>query len=128
MTPGEINRAMTPGAPPARVAPLALKAIKAAHTLAWAVLAGVVLAIPLASWRGAHRTAAWLAAIIAGEVVVLLIFKGRCPCTLLAARYTDDRRDNFDIYLPVWLARNNKLIFGSLYVAGVAFAAIRASV
>jgi hypothetical protein len=23
-----------------------------------------------------------------------------------------DRADNFDIYLPVWLARHNKVIFG----------------
>jgi hypothetical protein len=29
----------------------------------------------------------------------------RCPLTGIAARYTDDRRDNFDIYLPPWLAR-----------------------
>lgn len=43
----------------------------------------------------------------------------------MAARYTDDRRDNFDIYLPVWLARYNKLIFGPLYFVGVAFALAR---
>ena len=43
----------------------------------------------------------------------------------LAARYTDDRRANFDIYLPVWLARYNKHVFGPLYVAGVVFAAVR---
>jgi hypothetical protein len=38
----------------------------------------------------------------------------------VAARYTPDRQDNFDIYLPLWLARHNKLIFGAAYVAGVA--------
>ncbi len=32
-----------------------------------------------------------------------------------------DRRDNFDIYLPLWLARYNKLIFGWLFVAGLLF-------
>jgi hypothetical protein len=42
----------------------------------------------------------------------------RCPLTDVAQRYTADRRDNFDIYLPVWLARNNKRIFGALFVAG----------
>jgi hypothetical protein len=35
--------------------------------------------------------------------------------------YTDDRRDNFDIYLPVWIARHNKAVFGSLFGAGVAY-------
>jgi hypothetical protein len=32
-----------------------------------------------------------------------------------AARFTDDRADNFDIYLPNWLARYNKVIFGTLF-------------
>lgn len=34
-----------------------------------------------------------------------------------AARFTNDRADNFDIYLPNWLARYNKAIFGTLFVA-----------
>jgi hypothetical protein len=41
--------------------------------------------------------------------------------TAVAARYTDDRRANFDIYLPEWLARQNKEIFGPLYAAGVVY-------
>jgi hypothetical protein len=49
----------------------------------------------------------------------------RCPLTDLAARYTDDRRDNFDIYLPEWLARHNKRIFGWLFVGGLVFTAVR---
>jgi hypothetical protein len=43
----------------------------------------------------------------------------------VAARYTDDRRANFDIYLPEWLARHNQAIFGTLYVAGCALALAR---
>ncbi len=34
----------------------------------------------------------------------------------LAARHTSDRAANFDIYLPNWLARYNKVIFGTLFV------------
>ena len=41
-----------------------------------------------------------------------------CPLTDVAGQFTEDRRDNFDIYLPEWLARHNKGIFGTLYVAG----------
>jgi hypothetical protein len=41
---------------------------------------------------------------------------GKCPLTDVAARYTKDRRDNFDIYLPNWLARHIKAIFGALFV------------
>ena len=99
-----------------------LVAIKLVHTLAWAVFAGCILAIPVASWRGNHLLAAWLIAIVAGEVIVLMFNRMRCPLTVVAARYTDDRRDNFDIYLPEWLARYNKHIFGALYLAGIVFA------
>ena len=44
--------------------------------------------------------------------------------TGVAARYTNDRRDNFDIYLPLWLARYNKQIFGALYLAGILYTLI----
>jgi hypothetical protein len=42
----------------------------------------------------------------------------RCPLTDVAARHTDARADNFDIYLPLWLARWNKTIFGTLFFVG----------
>lgn len=103
----------------------AVVAIKLAHTIAWAFFVACILAIPFASWHGDHRAAAWLAAIVFIDVAALLLNRWRCPLTSLAARYTDDRRDNFDIYLPQWLARHNKLIFGTLYVAGMVFALAR---
>ena len=59
--------------------------------------------------------------IVLIEVVVLILNRWRCPLGSLARRYTDDRRGNFDIYLPEWLARHTKLIFGTLYVAGILF-------
>jgi len=103
----------------------ALRRIKILHTVVWALFVACILGIPIASWRGRYGLAAGLAAIVSGEVFVLLANKWRCPMTRVAARYTDDRRDNFDIYLPEWIARNNKMIFGALYVAGVAYAALR---
>ena len=53
------------------------------------------------------------------EVRIVLLNDGHCPLTAVAARYTEDRRDNFDIYIPEWLARHNKRIFGTLYACGV---------
>jgi hypothetical protein len=53
--------------------------------------------------------------IILSECAVLAINGGRCPLTDWAARFTDDRADNFDIYLPNWVARHNKAIFGTLF-------------
>jgi len=103
----------------------ALVAVKIVHTIAWAFFAGCILAIPLASWQGKHAAAAWLTAIVFVEVAILVLNGWRCPLTSLAARYTDERHDNFDIYLPLWLARHNKLIFGVLFCLGIAFAYFR---
>jgi hypothetical protein len=103
----------------------ALNAIKLAHTAIWAILGSCVLAIPVAAALGSFRAAAALSAIIVGECVVLACNRGQCPLTNVAAGFTDERKSNFDIYLPAWLARYNKAIFGSLFVAGGLFALIR---
>jgi hypothetical protein len=110
---------------PRKVRSNALIIVKMVHTIIWAAFVGCIVAIPVASWRDEHRTAAWLAVLVAAEVGILVLNRWRCPLTSVAARYTDDRRPNFDIYLPVWLARHNKLIFGALYVAGATFAFAR---
>ncbi len=51
--------------------------------------------------------------LIAVEGIVLLIFHCQCPLTVVARRYSTATKDNFDIYLPNWLAKNNKLIYTS---------------
>ncbi len=99
----------------------ALRAVKVIHTIAWGFFAGCILAIPVYAWRGQFSTAAVLIAIVLVEVIVIAVNHGRCPLTAVAARYTDDRADNFDIYLPQWLARYNKAVFGSLFIAGVTY-------
>jgi uncharacterized membrane protein len=96
--------------------------VKIAHTVVWAFFAGCIVAIPVASLLGKHSVAAWLAAVVLVEVAVLAVNDMRCPLTAVAARYTGDRRANFDIYLPEWLAKYNKAVFGTLYLAGVVFA------
>jgi len=99
-----------------------LIAVKVVHTIAWAFFAGCILAIPVASWRGRHAEAAWLIGIVFVEVAILLANGWRCPLTAVAARFTEERHDNFDIYLPEWLAKYNKLIFGVIFCLGLAFA------
>jgi hypothetical protein len=91
----------------------------------WAIFASCVLAIPLVTWRGERTTALLLIGVVCVEVLILAFNRFRCPLTDVAARYTTDRRDNFDIYLPEWLARYNKLIFGTLFVAGVLMTVVR---
>lgn len=102
-----------------------LKAIKVVHTVVWAFFAACVAAVPVFAWQGELRRASVFIAIVAIEVLVLAVNRWSCPLTPLAGRYTDDRRDNFDIYLPEWLARHNKRIFGTLYVAGIIMTLVR---
>jgi hypothetical protein len=96
-----------------------LRAIKTLHTVVWAFFVACIAAIPVFAVRGQLRVAAVFIVVVALEVLVLVVNRMSCPLTPVAARYTDDRRDNFDIYLPEWLARHNKTIFGTLYVAGI---------
>jgi hypothetical protein len=93
-----------------------LNVIKLLHTAIWAILAGTILVLPVAAAWHRFDWAAVLTAVILAECVVLALNQGRCPLTNLAARFTEKRQDNFDIYLPPWLARHNKAIFGTLFV------------
>ena len=99
--------------------PTALRLVKIAHTLIWALFAGCIVAIPVAAWAERYDWAVFLSGVVLVEVFIIVTNRWRCPLTDIAARYTADRRDNFDIYLPAWLARHNKTIFGALFVAGL---------
>ncbi len=87
--------------------------------------ASCIVAIPLVA--AANRfTMVWvLSGIVLAECLILAVNHGRCPLTDLAATQTTQRIDNFDIYLPLWLARYNKIIFGSLFVASEIFLLVR---
>lgn len=102
----------------------ALRLVKAVHTIAWALFAGCIVLLPWFVWRCRFDVALVLIAIVMVEVAILAVNRMRCPLTAVAARYTDDRQANFDIYLPLWLARYNKEIFGTWFGIGVAYAAV----
>ena len=102
-----------------------LTAIRLGHTIVWVFFVACIFAIPLFTASSHFRLAALFTAIVAVEVGVLVLNGMRCPLTGIAARYTDDRRPNFDIYLPEWLARNNKQIFGTIYAIAVLFLLVR---
>jgi hypothetical protein len=98
-----------------------LIAIKLLHTAVWLFFVGCILLIPIAA---AFRKLIWVE-VLTGfmflECGVLAVNRGRCPLTDVASRYTDNRAPNFDIYLPEWLARNNKAVFGTLFIADLFF-------
>jgi hypothetical protein len=98
-----------------------LTAIKLLHTAVWALFVACILGIFAAAGSGRFVLAGALIGVVMVEVLVLLFNQMKCPLTGVAARYTSERADNFDIYLPLWLARYNKQVFATLYVLGVIF-------
>lgn len=54
--------------------------------------------------------------IILTETSVLLFFKMICPLTIIARKYSSSTKENFDIYLPNWLAKYNKIIYATVFV------------
>ncbi len=94
-----------------------LIAIKIAHTVIWAVFAGAILVLPVLAWRRRFRPAVILSCLVWVECAIIVLNRWRCPLTDMAAKFTSNRAPNFDIYLPIWLAEYNKLIFGVLFIA-----------
>jgi hypothetical protein len=80
-----------------------LVAVKLPHTLVWAFFAAsaCIVGIPIAAVLHQFRWAAILTALVTLECAVPALNRGRCPLTAIAGRYTSDRHDNFDIYLPL---------------------------
>ncbi|MFD2787171.1 hypothetical protein [Hymenobacter rubripertinctus] len=91
--------------------------IKVIHTMVWGFFVAVIGYVLYCGITDQITWRTWVAcALVVAEGGVLLLFRRHCPLTLLARRYSHSRRDNFDIFLPNWLARHNQLIFTSIYV------------
>jgi hypothetical protein len=97
-----------------------LLTIKVLHTVIWAFFVAVILYVLYAGITNTITIYTWIGiGLIVGEGLVLLVFKMYCPLTVLARKYSDSQKANFDIFLPNYLARHNKLIFTSIFIAGL---------
>jgi len=94
-----------------------LTTIKIIHTIIWGFFNVVLFYMAYAVIINKIDKFVWLGiALIIAEGLVLLIFKKMCPLTIMARKYSESAKDNFDIYLPNWLARNNKLIYTTFFI------------
>ena len=97
-----------------------LLAIKLTHTVIWAFFVAIIFYVLYSGINNKVNFFTWICiALVIGEGLTLLVFKMFCPLTLIARKYTDSQNDNFDIFLPNWLAKHNKLIFTSIFMIGV---------
>ena len=103
-----------------------LLGIKLIHTIIWAFFVFVIFYILYSGITNSINTFTWNGiGLIIGEGFVLLVFKMFCPLTLIARKYSDSQKDNFDIFIPNWLAKNNKLIFTSIFLVGLMIVVFR---
>ena len=92
-----------------------LMLIKAIHTLVWIFFNVVIFYMLYAVLADKIDKWLWICfGLVILEGLTLLLLKFFCPLTIIARRYSDSTRDNFDIYLPNWLARYTKLIYTSI--------------
>ena len=100
--------------------------IKALHTVVWAFFVAAILLVLFSGITNKLTSYTWVASgAVVLEGLILLAFKSHCPLTLLARKYSTSTKDNFDIFLPEWLARYNKLVFSVLYAIGLALVGYR---
>lgn len=94
--------------------------LKLMHTIIWVFYVLVISYIFYSGIYNKINLYTWIAiGLVIIEGIILIIFKGKCPLTILGHKYTDNHQVGFDIYLPRWLAKYNKVIFGTIFVIGI---------
>jgi len=94
-----------------------LTLIKIVHTIIWLFFNVVIFYMLYAVLINKLDIWLWIGyGLFILEGIILLIFKFFCPLTVMARKYSGSTKDNFDIYIPNWLARHNKLIYTSILV------------
>ncbi|MBK8552486.1 MAG: hypothetical protein IPL53_16010 [Ignavibacteria bacterium] len=94
-----------------------LTIVKLIHTVIWLMFNVVIFYMLYAVIANKIDILVWAGiGIIILEGVVLTIFSKMCPLTLIARRYSDSDKANFDIFLPNWLAKYNKLIYTTIFI------------
>ena len=86
--------------------------VKILHTIIWVFFNVVIFYLLYAVVIDRIYKWVWICiSLIILEAITLIVFKDICPVTLIARKYSDSQKDNFDIYLPNWLAKYNKEIY-----------------
>jgi hypothetical protein len=103
--------------------------IKLVHTIIWLFYVVVIFYILYAGiWNKIDVYTLIAIGLVVLEGLILLAFRWRCPLTVLGLKYTENNDVGFDILIPKWLAKNNKIIFGTLYGVGVIIVIIRLAI
>jgi hypothetical protein len=98
---------------------LTMKIIRIIHSLIWVIMVFSIFYIIYAGIVNRLDIYLWMnIGLMIFELIVLAINKGSCPLTIVAKKIKKEYKDGDDIFLPKWVAINNKLIFGPLLFIG----------
>jgi hypothetical protein len=91
--------------------------IKTMHTIIWIFFNVVLFYMAYEIITNRIDNFIWIGiGLIMLEFLVLLFFKMVCPFTIMARKYSNATKENFDIYLPNWLAKYNKQIYTTFFI------------
>lgn len=100
--------------------------VKLLHTAIWLFFNVVIFYLLYAVIANKIDKWVWICiGLIVMEGIVLLVFKTVCPVTLVARKYSNSTKPNFDIYLPNWLAKYNKPIYSTIVLIALVILAYR---
>lgn len=92
-----------------------LTLVKIIHTIIWLFFNIVIFYMLYAVIMNKIDHWLWIGyGLFALEGIILLAFKFFCPLTVMARKYSNSTKANFDIYIPEWLAKYNKLIYTAI--------------
>jgi len=106
--------------------PYKLVLIKTLHTIIWLFYNVVIFYLLFAVLTKRIDKWVWICiGLVFFEGVTLAINRLSCPLTLVAKQYSNSEKDNFDIYLPNWLAKYNKVIYTTIFIISLLILAFR---
>lgn len=103
-----------------------LTLIKTIHSLIWFVMVSAIFYILYAGIVNRFDIYFYISIVLMIiEGIVLIIYKGACPLTVMSKKLKSDYQEGDDIYLPRWLAVHNRLVFTSILVVGLVIVGFR---
>jgi hypothetical protein len=94
--------------------------IKIIHTIIWVIMvAGIGYILYCGIYDKIDGSLYIALGLLGFEIITLLINRWTCPLTIVAKRINPRLQPGDDIFLPRWLAIQNKNIFGFILMVGL---------
>jgi len=94
-----------------------LLALKIVHTIIWGFYASILVFMYYLVLFYIINFTFWIAVfLVLLEAMIVLISGWKCPLTVYMERYVEKSEVGFDMFLPKWVAKYNKIGYSILFV------------